>query len=92
MMMMMIQRVFFGLGPRLWDKPISLPVMDGEDDEDDEGLEDDAFDVMNMEDFLLENNIRLDDSSEVGFYKTNIWISHDVFKILTYGRIIYVIF
>ena len=45
------------LGPRLWSKPISLPVAD--DDEDDEP----DFSVMNIEDFLNENNIDMDENT-----------------------------
>lgn len=51
------------LGPKLWDKPISLPPLE-EEEEEGEGVDGDAFDVMNMEDFLLENNIRLDSRRE----------------------------
>jgi len=41
------------LGPKVWNKPISLPL----DDEDDD------FSVMNIEDFLSENNIEMEDVS-----------------------------
>ena len=37
------------LGPKLWDKPISLPPLD-----------DTEFSIMNIDDFLNENNISLD--------------------------------
>jgi leukemia factor-related protein len=44
------------LGPRLWNKPISLPVNLSEDEEPD-------FSVMNIEEFLNENNIEMDGGS-----------------------------
>jgi len=47
------------LGPRLWNKPISLPVGDDDDDEENEP----DFSVMNIEDFLNENNIDMDDAT-----------------------------
>lgn len=37
------------LGPKLWDKPVSLPPLD-----------DTEFSIMNIDDFLNENNISLD--------------------------------
>jgi hypothetical protein len=45
------------LGPRLWNKPISLPVADEEDDDEPD------FSVMNIEDFLNENNIDMDENT-----------------------------
>lgn len=38
------------LGPKIWDKPISLPPLD-----------DTEFSVMNIDEFLNENNINLDE-------------------------------
>jgi len=46
------------LGPRVWNKPISLPV---EGDEED-------FSVMNIGDFLSENSIDFDDTSAMEEY------------------------
>jgi hypothetical protein len=53
-------------GPRLWDKSISLPVMGEEEEEEEQGGVGD-YDVMSMEDFLMENNIRMDASPQVSF-------------------------
>jgi hypothetical protein len=53
-------------GPRLWDKPISLPVLGEEEEEQGGGGE---YDVMSMEDFLMENNISMDDSPQVSLFK-----------------------
>lgn len=39
---------FAFLGPRVWNKPISLPLEDEEDD--------DCFSLLNIDDFLNENN------------------------------------
>jgi len=50
------------LGPRLWDKSISLPLMGEEEEGEDE--EQGEYDVMSMDDFLMENNIRMDSSPE----------------------------
>ena len=40
------------LGPKLWEKPISFPSLD-----------DTEFSIMNIDDFLNENNISLDEDS-----------------------------
>ncbi len=44
------------LGPKLWDKAIPLPVLDTVDTE---------FSIMNIDDFLNENNISLDDEDDL---------------------------
>lgn len=43
------------LGPKIWDKPISLPPL----------LDDTEFSIMNIDDFLNENNISLDSTDPV---------------------------
>jgi len=48
------------LGPRLWDKSITIPNLDLENEEEEEEEETSYNDVMNMEDFLAENNIKMD--------------------------------
>jgi hypothetical protein len=55
--------LFYGPGTRLWDKPISLPVL-----EEARGRGGEYY-VMSIEDFLMENNIRMDDSPQVSFFK-----------------------
>jgi len=45
------------LGPRIWNKPISLPVNLSDDEEPD-------FSVMNIEEFLNENNIEMDEATQ----------------------------
>lgn len=44
---------YLGKGPKLWDKTISLPIVEGE--EDDEGV---VGAVMNLEEFLAENDLK----------------------------------
>jgi hypothetical protein len=60
-------RDFLSAGPKLWAKPISLPaIVEEEGDRLEEVAWDaDDFDVMNMDDFLLENNIRLNTTTGV---------------------------
>ena len=41
------------LGPKLWDKPISLPSLDESE-----------FSIMNIDDFLNENNLSLEDKED----------------------------
>merc|ERR1711976_996460 len=49
------------LGPKLWDKPISLPPLD-----------DTEFSVMNIDEFLNENNINLDEEDSKQSVQSNV--------------------
>lgn len=50
------------LGPRLWDKSITIPNLEMDNEEEEESS---YNDVMNMEDFLTENNIKMDIRQEM---------------------------
>jgi len=48
------------LGPKLWEKSITISNLGLEDEEEEEEEEEPYCDVMNMEEFLAENNIKMD--------------------------------